>query len=171
VEPQEISESIEKAGESNERKIGLTMAIVAVLLALATMLGHRMHTEEVLIQTRANDQWAYYQAKTIRSHTYAMNSKMAQLLPNGAKLSEEFAKDSEDQKAGAEEVRKQAQEKEQESDAASKKANQFDTAEIFLEVAIVLCSISLLTGSRAFWLVSFASSVVGVVFAARGFLI
>lgn len=169
MEPQEIAESIEKAREHNEREIGLTMAIVAVLLALATMLGHRMHTEEVLIQTHANDQWAYYQAKTIRSHMYAADAEVVSLLPKGERLAEDFKKRSEDQKAGAEEVRKQAQEKEQESDATSRKANQFDTAEIFLEIAIVLCSISLLTRMKAFWLVSFISTAIGVLFALRGF--
>ena len=170
MEPQELSESIEKAHEHNERKIGLTMAVVAVLLALATMLGHRKHTEEVLIQTRANDQWAYYQAKTVRAHMYAADAQMASLLPKGEQLSEDFKKRSDDQKTGAEDVRKQAQEKEQESDAASKEANLFDTAEIFLEVAIVLCSISLLTGARIFWLVSFASSAAGLAFIVRAFL-
>jgi len=171
VEPQEISESIEKAHEHNEREIGLTMAIVAVMLALATMLGHRSHTEEVLVQTRANDQWAYYQAKTIRSHMYSADAEMATLLPKGERLSESFKKRSEDQKTGAEEVRKQAEEKEKESEAASKKANQFDTSEIFLEIAIVLCSIALLTGGRIFWLVSFVSSAVGVVFMVRAFFV
>jgi len=170
VEAQEISESIEKAGESNERKIGLTMAIIAVLLALATMLGHRTHTEEVLIQTKANDQWAYYQAKTIRSHMYEADAEMAALFPKGEALAENFKKRSEDQKKGAEEVQKEAHEKEQESDADSRKANRFDTAEIFLEIAIVLCSISLLTRMRIFWLVSFGSTVIGVAFMIRGFL-
>jgi len=146
------------------------MAIIAVLLAMATMLGHRTHTEEVLIQTQANDQWAYYQAKNIRSHMYAADAQMAALLPKGDALSENFKKQSEEQKTASEDIRKQAEEKEHESDAASKKANQYDTAEIFLEIAIVLCSIALLTGMRVFWLVSFVSSIVGIAFAARAFL-
>ena len=77
MEAGEIQEISEKVRESGEKKIGLTMAIVAVLLALATMLGHRSHTDEVLIQTKANDQWAYYQAKNIRSHMYEANFEMA----------------------------------------------------------------------------------------------
>ena len=42
------------------------MAIVAVLVATTTLLGHRAHTEELLLQTRATDQWSYYQAKNMR---------------------------------------------------------------------------------------------------------
>ena len=170
METDELKESLEKAGESNDRAIGLTMAMVAVLLALATMLGHRTHTEEVLIQTRANDQWAYYQAKTIRSHMYEADAEMAALLPKGEQLAESLKQRSEDQKKSAEEVRNQAQDKERETDAASRKAGRFDTAEIFLEIAIVLCSISLLTGARIFWLVSFAGSAVGVAFMVSAFL-
>ena len=170
MEAEELKESIERAGERNEKTIGLTMAVVAVLLALATMLGHRTHTEEVLIQTRANDQWAYYQAKTIRSHMYEADAEMAALLPKGEPLAESFKKHSEDQKKAAEEVRNQAQDKERETDAASQKAGRYDTAEIFLEIAIVLCSISLLTGVRIFWLVSFASSLTGVGFMIRAAL-
>ena len=171
MESQEISESIEKAGEANQRRIGLTMAVVAVLLAIATMLGHRSHTEEVLIQTRANDQWAYYQAKTIRAHMYEADAQLAELLPNGTEKAADFKKRAEDQRKGAEEVKSEAEAKEKETDSTSHKADQFDTAEIFLEISIVLCSITLLTRNRLFFLVSFASTVVGLVFTARGLLL
>ncbi len=171
MESQEISESIEKAGEANERRIGLTMAIVAVLLAVATMLGHRSHTEEVLIQTRANDQWAYYQAKTIRAHMYEADSELAAMMPHGEEAATNFKKRAEDQRKGAEDVKRDAESKEKETENTSHKANQFDTAEIFLEISIVLCSITLLTKNRLFFLVSFGSTIVGVVFACRGLLL
>src|ERR1700674_68543 len=48
--------------------VSLTISILAVLVAAVTLLGHRAHTEELLLQTRATDQWAYYQAKNIRLH-------------------------------------------------------------------------------------------------------
>ena len=171
MEPQEISEDIEKARESNESRIGLTMAVVAVLLALSTMLGHRAHTEEVLIQTKANDQWAYYQAKTIRAHMYEADAEMSKLFPHGEEISAGFTKRAEDQRKGAEEVKKEAEAKGRETDATSRKANQFDTSEIFLEISIVLCSITLLTRRRLFFFVSFVSTLIGILFAGRGLLI
>ena len=48
--------------------VSLTMAVLAVLVAVVTLLGHRAHTEEVVLQATASDQWAYYQAKNIRRH-------------------------------------------------------------------------------------------------------
>src|SRR5258708_39125635 len=49
--------------------ISVTMAILAVLVAVVTLVGHRAHTEEVVLQAKASDQWAFYQAKNIRRHT------------------------------------------------------------------------------------------------------
>src|SRR5437588_12330777 len=48
--------------------VSLTISMLAVLVAGATLLGHRAHTEELLLQSQATDQWAYYQAKNIRLH-------------------------------------------------------------------------------------------------------
>ena len=48
--------------------VSVTIAILAVLVAAVTLLGHRAHTEELLLQSQATDQWAYYQAKNIRLH-------------------------------------------------------------------------------------------------------
>ena len=56
MEPQEIQEQAEHAHHSGQKGIGLTTSIVAVLLAVATLLGHRAHTEEVILRTEANDQ-------------------------------------------------------------------------------------------------------------------
>ena len=171
LEVDEIKESSERAKGSGEQTIGLTMAIMAVLLAFATMLGHRTHTEEVLIQTKANDQWAYYQAKNIRSHMYQANYEMAGLIKGDASVAEDFRKKSEDQKQGAEVVRAKAEDLEREVEVTTRRSGRFDTSEIFLEIAIVLCSITLLTGTRAYWRISFISSAVGITFMVSSFLI
>ena len=137
------------------------MAVVAVLLAFSTMLGHRSHTEEILIQSKANDQWAYYQAKNIRSHTYEANAELAALVSSGAKVAEDFKIKAETQRKEAEEVQNKAREFENESAGAGRRADRFDTSEIFLEIAIVLCSITLLTDRRSYWRVSFVASALG----------
>ena len=43
-------------------------------------MGHRSHTEELLTQNRATDQWAYYQAKNIRLHNYQMSLDLLALV-------------------------------------------------------------------------------------------
>ena len=77
METHELMEASEKAHSRTERRIGVTMAAVAAVLATVTLMGHRMHTEEVLLQTKATDGWAYYQAKNGRYHMYTTDAALA----------------------------------------------------------------------------------------------
>ena len=50
--------------------VTFTMALLAVFVAAVSLLGHRTHTHELLLQNKATNQWAYFQAKKIRRHSY-----------------------------------------------------------------------------------------------------
>ncbi len=166
---EELHEVASEAHTSSAKRIGLTMAVIAVLLAVSTMLGHRMHTESVLLQNRATDQWAFYQAKNIRAHMYEADGQMtAALGAPGAKLAEDFKSRGEKQRSDAEKIRAGAEKLEAETQATERKATHYNLAEIFFEIGIVLCSISLLSGSGLFWRLSFISTAVGILIAARG---
>ena len=98
METQELEEVGEQAHSTTQRKIGVTMAVVAALLATVTLMGHRLHTEEVVEQTKAADGWAYYQAKNGRYHMYAVDAKIAQLIgPQGADAAKEWASKGEEE--------------------------------------------------------------------------
>jgi hypothetical protein len=123
-----------------------------------------MHTEEVVLQTRVNDQWAYYQAKNIRRHMYDADAQLAALSgAQGARLADNFRRSAQQQRSEADKIQHDANDLEQETLAAARRAGYFDAAEIFLEIAIVLCSIALLAESLLFWRASFAATVIGVV--------
>ncbi len=63
--------------------VTVTIAIIAVLGAIVTLLGHRAHTGELLLQAKASDQWNYYQAKNIRLHEMeAVADMLAVLSPS-----------------------------------------------------------------------------------------
>jgi len=183
MEPHELQEQTEHAHHSGEKGIGLTMAIVAVLLAVATLLGHNSHTEEMVLKGDANDKWAYYQAKNIRVHMYEADAKLAALIPNGAELAKEFLEDAKVEregaparngkqaKDGADKIQDQAKERDAETVLAGHRANYYDGAELFLEVSIVLCSISLLAGNRLYWVLSFITTIIGIGVVVWGFLL
>src|SRR5216684_5745875 len=82
--PDELNELREHAEEGREHPslapISVTMAILAVFVAVVSLLGHRAHTEELLMQNRATDQWSYYQAKNIRRHNYEMSLDLMGLV-------------------------------------------------------------------------------------------
>ncbi|SRR6266481_4946065 len=165
---EELKEGAEHAHNAVQKRISLTMAIVAILLATASLLSHRAHTEEVVLQTKANDQWGFYQAKNIRSHMYAADAKLADLMANGKEVVGDFNKDSEKQKKDAEEIRKEAEGLDKETKVIEHRANYYDTAELFLEVSIVLCSIALLGETKALWQLSMVTTLIGVAVAVYG---
>src|SRR5438128_6368432 len=60
-----------------DRRVAMTMSIVAAVLAGVTLVSHRGHTETLRLateadtnHTKASDQWNLYQAKNIRAHEY-----------------------------------------------------------------------------------------------------
>jgi hypothetical protein len=52
----------------------------------------------------------------------------------------------------------------------SRRANRFDLGEVFLEIALVVTSITLLTEKRAYWYLGFVLAAVGLASAASGLL-
>jgi hypothetical protein len=173
----ELRENAEHGREDNSlAPISVTMAIIAVLVAVVSLLGHRSHTEEVLMEARATDQWSYYQAKNIRRHNYEM---AVDLLALGeykdkaaadkvlGKYKEGAARENKEQA----EIENQAKDLEKESAGASRKADRFDLGEVFLEIALVISSLALLTRKRVFWYIGILSSIAGVAVAVTGLLL
>ena len=100
MEPHELQEQTEHAHHSGEKAIGLTMAVVAVLLALATLQGHRAHSEEILSLTQNVDDWDFYQAKHNRAYTFALAAETEALLPDGKESALRNLKASIDEECG-----------------------------------------------------------------------
>lgn len=172
MESEELIELREEAGGVGQRAIGVTMAITAALLAAVTLMGHRLHTEEVVMQTKSADGWAYYQAKNNRFHMYANDAKLAELT--GAKdaptVVAEWSKKAEEERKQADEIRVENEKLEKETEATARRATFFDLGEISLEVGIVLCSIALLTKAALFWRASFVPMALGIAVAVFGLL-
>ena len=80
-EAQELQEHAEHgAHESSLRPVAFTMSVLAVLVAVITVLGHRAQTEAVLDQNQATDQWNYYQAHKIRANDTELAADLLSVL-------------------------------------------------------------------------------------------
>lgn len=168
-EAQELHEHAEhSAHDPSMRPVAFTMSVLAVLVAIATVLGHRTHTEALLFQNKATDMWNEYQAQKIRSTdtgntadlmsvlTVADKDKAAAKLKgyadHQAKWNEDFARDQEN-----------AKEFDNKVEEAELRGNRFDFAETLLEIGLVVTSVTLLTKSRIYW-------YLGLIFAVGGIL-
>jgi len=173
----ELKEHAEHAkGNPALAPVSVTMAILAVLVAVITLLGHRAHTEEVVRQGQAYDEWAQYQAKNIRQHEDVVFNDLAsvQATTDGAaitKLRDKYSEEITRYKGEMKDLSDQAHELEGEVATERNRADRFDLAEVFLEVGLVITSITLLSGRRFFWFAGIIFGVVGVAVAATGFLV
>src|SRR5262252_4949841 len=92
-EVHELHEHAEHARAQGMAPVSFTMALLAVLVAVVTLLGHRSHTEEILLQNKTTDEWAYYQAKNLRRNNLeALREVMGALEGSNAEKSEAVQK-------------------------------------------------------------------------------
>jgi len=156
--------------------VSLTMAILAVLVAIVSLLGHRAATEAVLNQAKASDQWAYYQAKNIRGNEDKLFANLTAITPASnsealAKIREDYLQEADRYKDQEKEIEAEARKLEQEVALEQKRADRFDLGEVFLEIALVITSITLLSGRRMFWQLGLGMGAIGIVLAVTGFLV
>jgi Domain of unknown function (DUF4337) len=176
TEMQEFSKQMKEGGEQSLTSISLAISILAVLVAMVTVLGHRSHTEAVLAQSKAGDQWSLYEAKKIRQENLMVTVDVLQLQSTvdakatAAKLAEykeHIAKWTEDLK----EEQDTADDYESEVKIAEAKAIRFDLGEALLQISVVLSSITLFTRRRSFFFGGLSLGVVGVIVAASAWLV
>jgi hypothetical protein len=174
-----------------DKRVALTIAIVAAILASVTVLAHRAHTDTLLFQAEANlksnesfDKWAEYQARKNRQYADLRTKDILELMPassgNEEKLKKklkglddsitEKAKKVDDAKKEAEDYNRQARNRMHDSHAMHERASRYDLGELFVEVALVLCSIAILTKRKSFWFSGIAVCVLGAVIAVTGML-
>ena len=176
IELPETEETEERTMHPLTIPVSVTISILAVLGAIVMLLGHRAHTEELLLQAKATDQWAYYQAKNIRLHEMqAVADMLAVLAPvdkeKTAAVHEKYVKEVERYEKDKDTISDKAKELEAERDLISRRADRFDGGEVFLEMGLVICSITLLTKKRFFWFSGIGIGFLGVVLAITGLLL
>ncbi len=156
--------------------VSVTMAVLAVVVAVVSLLGHRAHTEEVVLQAKSSDQWAYYQAKNIRRHTDEVFTDLSSIVPISdpatmSKLRDKYSQEASRYKDEQKAIEDQAHEMEAEVATERNRADRFDLAEVFLEVGLVISSITLLSGRRFFWGLGVVLAVIGILITATAFAV
>jgi uncharacterized membrane protein YcjF (UPF0283 family) len=169
-EVEELKEHVEHARDRFDKIVAGTMAIIAALLAIVSVFGQHYNTEQLLMQEQASDQWAYFQAKDIRRYV-AQTTKDVLTQSHAADTAvSRYQQDSARYDKDKASISEKAKKLEEERDVSAEKAHKFHFGEIFLEIAIVLLSLSILTKRRQLALIGTASAIFGAVWASLGFL-
>ena len=152
--------------------VSLTISILAVLVAAVTLLGHRAHTEELLLQQKASDQWSFYQAKSIRRYqSEATRDLFAAMGEAQAAKKAEYAANADKYRRDSDEINEKAKEMETESHLRGRQALRLHIGEIFLEIAIVFASLAILTKRPLLYWTAVGSGLTGIAVACTELLV
>jgi hypothetical protein len=164
--------------------LAFSSVILAVCATLSTFKGGSYSTRTVLSQTQASDQWAFYQSKSIKGYLYEIQKTELEIELQNLKgdTPENIRKqmqahiaayDSNITRYDSEkaEIQKKAREFESVRDHALLHGGSFHLAVIFLQIAILLSSISALMKKKPVWILGLATGVFGVIYFINGFFV
>jgi hypothetical protein len=176
TEIQEFSNEMKEAGEKALTSVSLAISILAVLVAMVTVLSHRSHTEAVLLQSKANDQWEEYQSRKLRAENLQVTVDLLTLQPVTDKATTQKKVDEYTAKVTKwtgqlEEDQKKAKDLEEKVEMAEDKASRFDLGEALLQISVVMASITLLTKKNGYFFFGLALGLAGLIAAALGIAI
>jgi len=167
---EELEEHVHHAHEPFDKTVAGTMAIIAALLAIVSVLGQHFNTEKLLNQQKSSDQWAYYQAKDIRRYAALVAQDTLSQMKSDPKAIDKYIQDGNRYKKQSAEIQDKARDFEKERDKAGQRADYFHIGEVFLEVAIVLSSLCILMRVKSMFFGGVAAALVGIVVSAAAFL-
>ncbi len=170
--------------KSRERLIGVYIGILAVLLALCTLGGGNSTKDATLKNIEASNTWGFFQAKNMRRHVLRLQADDLELrLATETGLTDagkdairakiKSYKDQDDALTkgpeGLDGLFTKGKALEAERDVAMKRDPYFDYGTAFLQIAIVLASVAIVTDGTVVLLASLLIAVLGVLMTLNGF--
>ena len=164
---------IPEAKNPFERMVAVSIAVMAVCLSVINIHGDNAKTDAIIKTNEASNKWGYFQSKSIKAHVGESQATMLTALSESAvqadrrsallvKLDENlkiYGKEMADIKAQAETLEKEAAQNQKINDRS-------DRGALFLQIAIVIASVSMISCWKPLWLTGLALGAIG---AAVGF--
>lgn len=168
-----VEEAVEKEKDSLAQKIALMTAVLATVGALVSYQSGSAQTEamflknqSILKQAEASDQWAFYQAKSVKGHIAEAAAELATSAEVKARFiaqKEKEEKEKVEVQAEAKKLQAESRKLGEESEAKLRPHERLALALTFIQIAVALAAITVLT--RRTWLLwgSVASAAVGII--------
>jgi len=184
-ESMEQAEHAEHASSEN-KKIALLIAVIALCLALSETLGKGAQTESISMNVEASNLWAFFQAKTIRRTVVQTAAEQGRLglsaagddaaraaaqkqIDDWQKTAMRYRSEPETGE-GTEQLAERAKHAEEERDLATAKYHHFELGSAAFQIAIVLASATIITGIVALAWISGLLMLAGIAVTAFGIL-
>ncbi len=144
--------------------VALTTAVMAVLAAITTLYMGKYSSRAILLQGQETSQWGYYQAKSIKSYLYEIQTEFMEMerLEGESKAikvnSQQFEKALTRYKDAVKrydkekaEIKGKADELAKQKVVAQERGGNYGFALIFLQIGLMLSSIAALTKRKVLW--------------------
>jgi hypothetical protein len=170
-------ETIEEHGHHSDpwaRGVAVLVSILAAALAMTEIGGKAAQTAYLTHHVALSNDWAFYQAKNLRSVVRTSEADLLASLPNAQdpaiqariRQAQEYSARMRDDPEGGEGMKQlavTAKQQEAERDEAAHRYHGYEYAVGALEIAIVLASVSVITRMRA---LTIGAAVIGALAAA-----
>ena len=183
----ELKAEDHEAKERFRNRAALIIAILAAILAVCELGGDDAKNRMINTNIKASDSWALYQAKNVRQTDYklAVDQLKRELASPGlsdaqraatladVKSYEKIIARYEDEpgKDGKKQTQARAKALEEARDQAGERNESFDYAQMLLQLAVVLGSVSILAMSRPLLMVAGLLGCGGLVLVVNGFFL
>lgn len=159
------------------------LAITTIIMSASATLGSSksagFSTASMMNQNKASDQWAYYQAKSIKQHSFELQKDVLQvaLAQVSPAVAAKFQTKLADYDANIERYHKErdevmatAKHLEAERDLSQRNGKIFGTAIIYLQIGITLSALAALLKKKPVWVLSLLVGAAGMLYFVNGFL-
>lgn len=160
---------------AHDRRTAALIAVFAAILALIELGSNSSQNQFIAKNVETADLWAFFQAKTIRKTVLQAEKELLERLTVGSfdaslvehikDLESDIDRYDNEPVDGRQDLMKRAREAEQARSAALRIFDQFEFSAAFLQFAIVLASLSIITGRRLFVRAGISLAIVGMLFA------
>jgi hypothetical protein len=165
--------------------MAITTILVAVAATLSTFKGGGFSTRSLLNQTKASDQWAFFQSKSIKSYIYDMRRENLELqiatlekqkgnetlIKKYKEMIEDYTQKVKNYEVEKETINKAATSYESQRDECKKHSDKFGIGVIFLQISILLSSIATLSKKMFVWICSLILGSIGIFYFIDGFFL
>lgn len=157
-----------EARDTFDKRVAVTIAVLAIVEALTSSISDNAANDSLLAQSRASNNWAYYQAKSMKENLYQVEGDVLRALSRNAtdaaakaNTLRSFDQQTARYKEEKEEIKLRAETEEKSVIAARRVNDRCDVGSIFLQVGIVLASIGILTRWKYFWYGALGLGILG----------
>jgi vacuolar-type H+-ATPase subunit H len=161
---EEIKE-LPEAKDPFEKRVALSIAIIAVVFATFSTYGDHAKTSAIILTNQASDQWAFYQAKSIKEHLTETETKLMKAITKEPEISKEINTGAQKKyEEELKEIKQKAEELTEEARHETIITQRSDIATLIMQVSIVLCSISILSRWKRIWHIGIFTALIGIAF-------